>query len=263
MNTGRISHPANLPPGAQAMAPSSIQPKGQMWTDTLGMQNFPVPREMTVTDITTAREEYVQAAKNAVEAGFDGVELHGANGYLLDQYLNPAVNRRTDAYGGNIKNRCRFVLEVAAEVAKAIGKHKTGIRLSPYGAANDVGQFPETEEQYAYLAEKLNAIGISYIHLVDHSSMGSPKVELTTVQKIRNNFKNTLILSGGYTREKAEKDLASGMANLIAFGRGFLANPDFVSRMQHNAELNQPAMDTFYTPDAKGYTDYPTLAIAK
>jgi len=262
MNTGRISNPANLPPGAQAMAPSSIQPKGQMWTDTQGMQNFSIPREMTETEIAAAQEEYVQAAKNAVEAGFDGVELHGANGYLLDQFLNPSVNRRTDVYGGSVENRCRFVLEVAARVAKAIGNEKTGIRLSPYGAANDVGQFPETEEEYAYLAEKLNTLDIAYIHLVDHSSMGAPKVELTTVQKIRKNFENTLILSGGYTRERAERDLASGMADLIAFGRGFLANPDLVSRMEHNAELNPPAMATFYTPDAKGYTDYPYLQAA-
>jgi N-ethylmaleimide reductase len=262
MNTGRISHPANLPPGAQAMAPSSIQPKGQMWTDSQGMQNFPIPREMTPTDITAAQEEYVRAAKNALEAGFDGVELHGANGYLLDQYLNPNVNRRTDEYGGSVENRCRFVVEVATEVATAIGKGKTGIRLSPYGATNDVGQFPETEEQYACLAEKLNAIGIAYIHLVDHSSMGAPKVELSTVQKIRNNFKNSLILSGGYERERAEKDLVSGIADLIAFGRGFLANPDFVSRMRHNAEFNPLAMATFYTPDAKGYTDYPSLGVA-
>jgi N-ethylmaleimide reductase len=262
MNTGRISHPANLPPGAQAMAPSSIQPKGQMWTDSQGMQNFPMPKEMTVTDIAAAQEEYVLAARNAVEAGFDGVELHGANGYLLDQYLNPNVNRRTDEYGGSVENRCRFVVEVATSVAKAIGKGKTGIRLSPYGSTNDVGQFPETEEQYAYLAKKLNVMGIAYIHLVDHSSMGAPKVELSTVQKIRNNFKNSLMLSGGYAHERAEKDLASGMADLIAFGRGFLANPDFVSRMQHNAEFNPPAMDTFYTPDAKGYTDYPSLPVA-
>jgi N-ethylmaleimide reductase len=263
MHTGRITHPANLPAGAQTMAPSAIQPKGQMWTDTQGMQNYPVPKEMTLSDIKTAKQEYVQAAKNAVDAGFDGVELHGANGYLLDQYLNPAANRRTDTYGGSAENRCRFVLEVTAEVAKAIGKEKTGIRLSPYGATNDVGQFPETEEQYAYLAGKLNAVGIAYIHLVDHSSMGAPKVELSTVQKIRNNFENALILSGGYTRERAERDLASGMADLIAFGRGFLANPDFVSRMQNNADLNPPAMDTFYTPDAKGYTDYSFLSKVK
>jgi N-ethylmaleimide reductase len=259
MHTGRITHPANLPPGAHIVAPSAIQPKGQMWTDTQGMQNYPVPHAMTLEEITAARNEYVHAAKNAVAAGFDGVELHGANGYLLDQFINPAANQRTDRYGGSIENRCRFVLEVAAEVALAIGKGKTGIRLSPYGGFNDVGPFPETEAQYSYLAEKLNAIDIAYIHLVDHSSMGMPKVEFSTVKKIRDNFKNTLILSGGYTRERAENDVGSGMAELIAFGRGFLANPDFVSRLQTNAALNAPLMDMFYTPGAQGYTDYPTL----
>jgi NADH:flavin oxidoreductases, Old Yellow Enzyme family len=263
MHTGRISHPANLPAGAQIMAPSAIQPKGQMWTDTQGMKNYPMPIEMTLADIDASKKEHVQAALNAVEAGFDGVELHGANGYLLDQFLNPASNRRTDLYGGNVEKRCEFVLEVASEVAKEIGKEKTGIRLSPYGAINDVGPFPETEEQYAYLAEKLNLIGIAYIHLVDHSSMGSPKVQLTTVQKIRNNFKNSIVLSGGYTLERAEKDLASCMADLIAFGRGFLANPDFVSRLQNKAELNPVATDTFYTAGAKGYTDYPALSIVQ
>jgi N-ethylmaleimide reductase len=259
MHTGRISHSANIPAEARIVAPSALKPKGQIWTDTLGMQDYPTPVEMTLSDINTARIEFVNAAENAVEAGFDGVELHGANGYLLDQYLNPDANRRTGMYGGSIEHRCWFVLETAAEVAKAIGKDKTGIRLSPYGAFNDVGPFLETEEEYDYLSEKLNDIGILYIHLVDHSSMGTPIVELSTVQTIRNNFKRTLILSGGYTRERAEKDLASGLADLIAFGRGFLSNPDFVSRMRDNAELNPIDNSTFYTPGANGYTDYPPL----
>jgi N-ethylmaleimide reductase len=257
MHTGRISHPANMAPEATIMAPSAIRPKDQMWTDAQGMQNYPLPKEMTSNDIVTARKEFVRAAENGVEAGFDGVEVHSANGYLLDQFLNPRANRRTDEYGGSAANRCRFALEVLAEVAGAIGKEKTGIRLSPYGAFNDMKPFPETEEQYAFLAEKSNAIGIAYIHLVDHSSMGMPEVKLTTVQKIRTNFKNKLILSGGYTREKAEKDLAYGLADLIAFGRGFLANPDLVYRLQNDFELNQPQMASFYTSDAKGYTDYP------
>ncbi len=263
MHTGRISHPANMPAGAGIIAPSAVQPKGQMWTDTQGMQNYPVPIEMTGSDIAAAKKEYVRAAENAVAAGFDGVELHGANGYLLDQFLNPAANRRTDAYGASVENRCRFILEVASGVAQAVGKEKTGIRLSPFGAFNDLAPFPETEEEYAGLAEKLDGIGIAYIHLVDHSSMGTPKVEPSTVKKIRDNFKKTLILSGGYTRERAEKDLTSGLADLIAFGRGFLANPDFVSRVKNNSELNPLAMDTFYTPGAKGYTDYPFLSKTK
>jgi N-ethylmaleimide reductase len=263
MHTGRISHPKNMPTGAQIIAPSAIQPKGQMWTDTQGMQDYPLPKEMTENDIASTKKEYVQAAENALNAGFDGVELHGANGYLLDQYLNPAANRRTDSYGGSVENRCRFVLDVGYEVAKAIGPEKTGIRLSPYGAFNDLAPFSETEEEYAYLAKNLDNFGIAYIHLVDHSSMGTPKVEPSTVTKIRDNFKNVLILSGGYTRERAEMDLKSGLADLIAFGRGFLANPDFVSRLKNNSELNPIAMDTFYTSDAKGYTDYPHLSVTK
>jgi N-ethylmaleimide reductase len=263
MHTGRISHPENLPRTAQSLAPSAIQPKGQMWTDTHGMQNYPVPKEMTESDIASTKNEYVQAAKNAITAGFDGVELHGANGYLLDQFLNPAANRRTDAFGGSIENRCRFVLDVVYDVAQAIGEEKTGIRLSPYGAFNDVGPFLETEEEYCFLAKNLDTSGIAYVHLVDHSSMGTPKVESSTVKKIRDNFKNTIILSGGYTRERAEIDLASGLADLIAFGRGFLSNPDFVFRLENNSELNPIAMDTFYTPDAKGYTDYPHLSEVK
>jgi N-ethylmaleimide reductase len=262
MHTGRISHYANLPAGAQSLAPSAIQPQGQMWTDAQGMQDYPVPLAMTMTDTTRAIDEYVSAAKNAIEAGFDGVELHGANGYLLDQFLNPASNKRADMYGGSVENRCRFVLKVVDEVATAIGKGRTGIRLSPYGGFNDVSPFPETETQYAFLAEKLNLIAIAYVHLVDHSSMGMPNVEASTVKKIRDNFKQALILSGGYSRERAEKDVASGMADLVAFARGFLANPDFVFRLQTNAEFNPVGMDTLYTADAKGYTDYPSLPTA-
>jgi N-ethylmaleimide reductase len=263
MHTGRISHFANMPAKARIIAPSALRPKGQMWTDSLGMQDYPTPTEMTLNDINSTKNEFVKASQNAIEAGFDGVELHGANGYLLEQFLNPDANRRTGMYGGSIEHRCWFVLETASEVAKAIGKEKTGIRLSPYGAFNDVGPFPETEEEYGYLSVKLNALGILYIHLVDHSSMGTPKVELSTVQKIRNNFKQTLILSGGYDRERAEKDLTSGLADLIAFGRGFLSNPDFVSRLRNNSELNPIATDTFYTPGAKGYTDYPSFTFKK
>jgi N-ethylmaleimide reductase len=205
-------------------------------------------------------DEMVQASKNAIEAGFDGVELHGANGYLLEQFLNPTSNQRKDEYGGSIENRCRFVIEVAEAVVKAIGKEKTGIRLSPYGAFNDVFPFPETEEQYSYLAEKLNSIGLAYIHLVDHSSMGAPKVEPSTVKKIREKFKNTLILSGGYNKERAEKDLDSNAGDLIAFGKPFISNPDLVTRMQKDAALTPPSPETFYAADEKGYTDYAFLS---
>ena len=260
MHTGRIGHSMNLPEGAEIIGPSAIVAKGQMWTDKGGMLDHPTPREMTKSDIEKAKSEFVQASVNAIEAGFDGVELHGANGYLLDQFLQPDSNQRKDEYGGSFENRARFVIEVTKAVAEKIGKEKTAIRLSPYGAFNDVSPFAETEAEYAYLAEKLNEIGIVYIHLVNHSSMGAPTVEPSTVKKIRENFKNTLILSGGYDRQRAEADLVSGAANLIAFGKAFLANPDLVTRLEKGAELNSPHMDTFYTADEKGYTDYPALA---
>lgn len=256
MHTGRISHKDNMPASAVIIAPSAIAAKGQMWTDKSGMQDQPVPKEMTKDDIIKTKDEFIIAAKNAIEAGFDGIELHSANGYLLDQFLNPGSNQRKDEYGGSIENRCRFILEVAEATVKAIGKEKTGIRLSPYGAFNDVQGFEETESEYSYLAERLYTIGLIYIHLVDHSSMGAPKVELSTTQKIRENFKNTLILSGGYDKERAEKDLQSGAGDLIAFGRPFISNPDLVSMLEKGVALSSPDMNTFYTPDEHGYTDY-------
>ncbi len=256
MHTGRVSHQANMPVGSKIIAPSPIPPKGQMWTDKNGMQDYPVPAEMTPEDIKNTKAEYVQAAINAIEAGFDGVELHAANGYLLDQFLNPGSNQRKDGYGGSIENRSKFVIEVAEAVVNAIGKERTGIRLSPYGAANDLLPFDSTEDEYSYLAEKLNNTGLVYIHLVDHSSMGAPKVEPSTVKKIRDNFRNTLILSGGYNREKAEKDLESKKGDLIAFGKPFISNPDLISKLEKGTELTQFDKNTFYSPDEKGYTDY-------
>src|ERR1700689_2272540 len=158
MHCGRIVHELNLPKGARALAPSAIAAAGEMYTDAQGMKPFPTPQAMMEADIKTAIEEFVQSATNAIEAGFDGVELHGANGYLLEQFLSPVSNVRTDNYGGSIENRCRFVIEVAAAVADAIGRDKTGIRLSPYGVASDMPYYPEIDATYKYLAEQLNSI---------------------------------------------------------------------------------------------------------
>jgi N-ethylmaleimide reductase len=258
MHTGRISHPLNMSEGAEVLAPSAVKPAGQMWTDSAMMQDFPVPKAMTAEDLITTKAEFVSAAKNAVEAGFDAVELHAANGYLLEQFLSPVSNIRSDNYGGSVENRCRFVLEVIAEVAEAIGKDKTGIRLSPYGVASDMPHYPEIDATYNYLSEQLNAISIAYIHLVDHSAMGAPAVPLELKKQIRSNFKNTIILSGGYDKEHAEADIQSGLGNLVGFGRPFINNPDLVERMQNNWPLADALnMDQFYTADEKGYTDYP------
>jgi N-ethylmaleimide reductase len=258
MHTGRISHELNLPAGAKILAPSAVKPAGQTWTDAKQLQDFPVPSAMTPEEIASTRAEYVQAAKNAIAAGFDGVELHGANGYLLEQFLSPISNIRTDRYGGSIENRARFVLEVATEIVSAIGKEKTGIRVSPYGVASDMPHYPEIDATYDYLSTSLNKLGLVYMHLVDHSALGAPAVPLEIKQTIRHNFKNTIILAGGFNQESAEAAIESGLADLIAFGRPFINNPDLVERMQNGRPLNQELkMDLFYTPGAAGYTDYP------
>ena len=258
MHTGRISHSLNMGEGARILAPSAVKAGGQMWTDAKQMQDFPVPAAMTADDLIYTKGEFVVAAKNAVTAGFDGVELHSANGYLLEQFLSPVSNVREDNYGGSIENRCRFVLEVVAAVAEAIGKEITGIRLSPYGVASDMPPYPEIEATYEYLAEEINKLGIAYIHLVDHSAMGAPEVPLKIKKEIGTIFKNTLILAGGYDKQRAEADIENGLGDLIAFGRPFINNPDLVDRMQHDWPLSATLnMDEFYSADEKGYTDYP------
>lgn len=260
MHTGRVSHPGNMPEGATIMSASAIAPSNtQMYVDGSGMETIPTPKEMTIEDIRSTIQEFVTAAKNAIKAGFDGVELHGANGYLLEQFINPAANQRTDDYGGSAANRSRFVLEVAQKVADAIGKDKVGIRLSPNGAFNDVAPFENQKETFDYLAEKLDDLGLVYIHLVNHGAMGAPALPDDIRDSIRKKFSGLLILSGGYNQERAEQDLTDKKGDLVAFGRPLLANPDLIERWRHGAELNPPKMDLFYTPGPEGYTDYPAL----
>jgi N-ethylmaleimide reductase len=259
MHTGRIGHQNNLPKGAKIVAPSAVKAAGQMYTDAEGMKDHPVPEAMSAADLMATQAEFVNAATNAVKAGFDGIELHAANGYLLEQFIRPNSNTRTDEYGGSIENRARFVLEVATATIAAIGKDKVGIRLSPFGVFNDMPLYPEMEADYAYLAEKLNALGLAYIHLVDHSAQGAPVVPDSMKATFRKSFKRTLILSGGYDAARAEADLAAGKADLVAFGKAFLSNPDLVARWKAKAALNAFDATTFYTPGPKGYTDYPAL----
>ena len=259
MHCGRIAHALNLPAGARILAPSAIAATGEMYTDAEGMKPNGMPQAMTEADIKSTIEEFAQAAKNAMAAGFDGVELHGANGYLLEQYIRPNSNQRTDRYGGAIENRARFVLEVADAAIKAIGKDKVGIRLSPFGVFNDMPLYDAMEADYTYLAQQLNARGLAYIHLVDHSSMGAPPVPSSMKATFRSVFKGKLILSGGYDAARAESDLAAGKCDLVTVGKPFLANPDLVARWKTGAALNVPDMSTFYTPGPKGYTDYPAL----
>ncbi len=260
MHTGRVAAELNLPSGARIVGPTDAVCPGEMYTDAEGPRPHGRPRAMTHEDIGEAISEFVAAAKNAVAAGFDGVELHAANGYLLEQFLNANVNTRADAYGGSPENRNRLVLEVARAVAAAIGKEKVGIRLSPHGAFNATGSFDGVDAQYVSLARELGSVGIAYVHLVDHSSMGAPPVPEELKAGVRAAFGGALILSGGYDRDRAEADLAAGKGDLVAFARPFLANPDLVERLRRGAPLNAVDPATFYTPGAKGYTDYPTLA---
>jgi len=258
MHTGRIGHPLNLPSGAILLAPSAVRAAGQMWTDQEGMQDFPVPKSMNEEELKQSVSEFENAAALALKAGFDGVELHSANGYLLEQFLSPISNHRTDKYGGSIENRCRFVLEVVDAVSKTIGKEKTGIRLSPFGVASDMPHYPEIEETYTYLAEQLNNREIVYIHLVDHSSMGAPLVPFSIKKTIHKKFRNTMILTGGYNLVSAEEDINSNFTDLVGFGRQFINNPDLVARFKNRWPLSAILdADTFYTPGEKGYIDYP------
>jgi len=257
MHTGRVGHAANLPAGARVLAPSAIAAPGQMHTDTLGMQPHPVPDAMTSDDIRTAIAEFTNAARAAIVAGADGVELHGANGYLIEQFLNTAANHRTDAYGGSVANRIRFVVEVAEAVAGAIDRDRVGIRLSPHGVAGGMVADADTDAVYLALASELQRIGVAYIHIADHSGLGAPPVPRSLIAGLRERFAGAVILSGGYDRARAEADLAARIGDLVAFGRPFLANPNLVAKLRDNRELLAADPKTFFTPGDAGYLDWP------
>jgi len=260
MHTGRASHTANLPVGAEVVGPTSVPMPGEIWTDGPGLQAASTPRAMTEADIAAAIAEYASSASLAIEAGFDGVELHAANGYLIEQFLNANVNTRNDGYAGSIEARNRFALEVARASVAAIGAERVGIRLSPYGVFNATGHFPEQDAQYLALVKELSALKLAYLHVLDHSAMGTPPVPAELKLAMRRAFDGPFILAGGFDAASAQKALDEGQADLIAFARAFLANPDLVTRMQKGVALNAPDMSTFYTPGPKGYTDYPLLA---
>ncbi|MDZ4202217.1 MAG: alkene reductase [Gallionella sp.] len=256
MHTGRVGHAANLPAGARILAPSAIAAPGEMWTDSSGMQAHPVPEAMSEAEIKQTIAAYATAAKRAIEAGFDGIELHAANGYLIDQFLNTAANQRTDQWGGSVENRIRFAVEIAKASVAAVGADRIGMRISPYGVFNGMVPDAEMDALYLRLIEELNTLKLVYIHIVDHSSMGAPEVSPELKANIRAAFKGQYILSGGYDAARAQADLDARRGDLVAFGRPFISNPDLVQKLQDGSALTAPDAATFYTPGEKGYTDY-------
>jgi N-ethylmaleimide reductase len=258
MHTGRISHPHNMPPGARILAPSPIAAPGTMYTDAAGPQDHPVPEQMTTADIRDAVSDFVHAARCAIAAGADGVELHGANGYLIEQFLNTAANARTDDYGStSIPSRIRFAVEVASATAAAIGADRVAIRLSPHGVNGGSKPDADTDATYIALARELSRLQLAYVHVVDHSAMGAPPVPAALKAALRDTFHGPLMLAGGYDRARAEADLDANRADLIAFGRPFLANPSLVAKLRDARTLAAPDPSTFFTPGDKGYLDYP------
>jgi N-ethylmaleimide reductase len=229
MHTGRIANVANLPDGLNPVGPSDIKAAGEIFTDSLGMQEHSIPVALTLEGINRVIADFIKASENAILAGFDGVELHGANGYLLEQFLNPNVNNRTDQYGGDLVNRTRLIVEITEAIAAAIGPDKVGIRFSPFSQISDqqLMDAEEVHQTYTYLASELNKIGIAYIHLSTN-----PEIPEKTYSAVRAGFTNTIIFCNGLTQQTAEQKLQDNSADLVAFGRGFLANPDFVSRIE-------------------------------
>ncbi|MGB4347630.1 MAG: alkene reductase [Burkholderiaceae bacterium] len=255
-HVGRVTHP-DLIGGAQPVAPSAVQPKLVAYTHN-GKAEIPVPRALSIAEIAVIVEEFRRGAANAMRAGFDGVEIHGANGYLVDQFLRNGANQRTDIYGGSIENRCRFALEVVDAVVAEIGAGRVGIRLSPVTPANDL-QDSDPQALFGYLVDALNQRGIAFIHFIEGATGGPRDVPGFDFSAARQAFKGTYIANNGYDREMAIDAVKTGRADAVAFGRLFIANPDLVERLKSKAALNQANPRTFYSPGPVGYIDYPAL----
>jgi N-ethylmaleimide reductase len=263
-HVGRVSHVSNQP-GGIAPVSSTGRPacNSQAWglkeDGTPGAVDVSKPRALSTQEVRGVIEDFAQAAANAIAAGFDGVELHGANGYLIEQFLNPNVNDRTDEYRGDtLAGRTRFVLEAIDAVAARIGAEHTAIRLSPYGGLFDMQPYPEIEETYLFLAEVLSKRGLAYVHLMDQKSRGSSAIPADFLDKFRAHYQGVLVLAGGLTRESAEKLIGKGAIDIAAFGEPFIANPDLVARLKNGWPLARADRALHYGGDAHGYTDYPT-----
>ncbi|MGL4395648.1 MAG: alkene reductase [Hyphomicrobium sp.] len=255
-HVGRIAHHANRPVPADIVAPSAITAPGQIFTDALGMVDHDQPRALETREIAAITDSFARAAETAVRIGFDGVEVHSANGYLLHQFLSSNVNQRTDQYGGSIDNRVRMPLEVIKAVAAAAGPNKVGVRVSPGHTFNGIEE-TDMAALYGHYLPALDALGLAYLHVMRPTSNTAVVDPVTMARAL---YKGRILAAGNYSVDDGRALIASGGADAVAFGRAYIANPDLVERIRQSAALNEPDAATFYTPGAKGYTDYPRLA---
>jgi len=256
-HVGRIAHTSLLPDGVQPVAPSAVRADAKTFTAD-GFVEVSAPRALAIDEIPGVVDDFRSAARHAIEAGFDGVEVHGANGYLIDQFLRDGANQRDDAYGGSIENRTRFLVEVVQSVAQEIGAGRVGVRLSPVTPAGDLGD-SDPQPLFERAVERLDALGIAYIHMIEGATGGDRDIAPFDFAALRSRFTGAWIVNNGYDRAMALEAVGSGRADAVAFGVPFLANPDLPSRLRQDAPLNAPNPDTFYGGGAEGYTDYPTL----
>lgn len=260
-HVGRVSHTTNQPGGIAPVGASELPAANSYaWGyDENGKENFvicAVPRALPTEEIKDIVADFANAAKNAIEAGFDGIELHGANGYLIEQFLNPFTNNRTDIYGGKIENRSRFLLEAIDACINAIGADKVAIRLTPYGGLHELPHYDEIEATYEYLARELSARNIAYIHIMDQKSRGSFAIPDGFLRRFRNWYDGVVILAGGLDKAKSEALIEEGIIDLAGFGEPFIANPDLVPRLKNDWPLTEPDRDLHYGGATHGYTDY-------
>lgn len=255
-HVGRISHPSFQPGGAAPVAPSAIRPEARAFTAN-GFEPIPTPRALEIAEIPAIVAQYAQAARNAMTAGFDGVEVHAANGYLIDEFLCDRTNKRTDRYGGGIENRGRFLMEVVAAVSAAVGAERTGVRISPQNTQNDIAD-SDPQSLFNYVAGRLSGKSLAYLHIIEGDTSGAP-VSPFDYKNLKRLFGGLVIANNGFDKRRANDAIAEGRADLVAFGKPFIANPDFVVRLFLDAPLAPVNRETLYGGSAHGYTDYPIL----
>lgn len=261
-HVGRISHvtlqqKGNSPVSSVNRAAAGATAFGYDATGNPNKVPVSPPRALTTDEIRRVIRDFVQAAQNAMAAGFDGVELHGANGYLFEQFLNDGLNSRSDEYGGTLENRMRFLLETVDAVSEAIGASKTAIRISPFGRLHDMTPYADEEDTWLTVAQQLSARNLAYVHLSDQLTLGQTAIDRGFLKKFRAAYQGTLILAGGFHKAEAERALESGIVDLIGFGRPYISNPDLVERLRDDAPLAPVDRSTMYGGDSRGYTDYP------